>query len=247
MLSMRPDENEHVDVSFWTIDKEQRRLAVKKFVQHFGPFNETDIVIIGDADEIPHAVHLNVLKHCIPVTTNFPVAFGSSHSYRYTFNWIVTRYGIAVPVVYMGGHANEIVTNNLGNFRDEATGKGRTVYNDISTHCTTFGDVMTAFLKHISISEGRSRVPLGDVHLLSHPFEYEAQSVGIGIHLGQDPHGSNDRNTDLGWVGPVLCREDFIRQYGDAQLPYIPWVVEANPKRFAMYMNWTCPLPGAVN
>lgn len=50
-------------------------------------------------DELPYAENINLMKHCEVRGKAFPVALGSKHTYRFSFNWIVTKYYIKVPMV----------------------------------------------------------------------------------------------------------------------------------------------------
>jgi hypothetical protein len=75
-----------------------------------------------------------------------------------------------------------------------------------STHCTTCGDMLTAMLKYISISEARDKVPANNVRFMSHPFEREAETLALGINPTANRNEPNERTIDHGWVGPVMCR-----------------------------------------
>jgi hypothetical protein len=115
----------------------------------------------------------------------------------------VSRYHIGVPLVIPGSTANELVQKG-SNFRNDVP-VGSEVF-PFSTHCTTFGDVMTAILKEISISEARDKVPANDVRIMSRPFEVEQETTNVGLRFAQSRQGANDRTMDRGFVGPTMCR-----------------------------------------
>ena len=57
-----------------------------------------------------------------------------------------------------------------------------------------------------------------------------------GLRPGQDIEmelRDNDRTQDLGYVGPVMHFTEFSTRYGAEAMPRIPWVVLANPERYA--------------
>jgi hypothetical protein len=158
------------------------------------------------------------------------VALGSNQTYRFNFNWILIDYVINVPSVWLGSHVNDALDKSV-NFR---TAPMKTVFNDMSTHCTTFGDIITTVLKEISISEGVNKPPLGNIRTLSHPFEFEIENIAKGIRLGHPYDIIN-----------VVCRRHFKENFGEHQLPRIPWVVQHNPEHFyqSIDMYSECPEP----
>lgn len=206
LKAMIPDESPNSD--HWEIDMAQRRIAVHKLHDLVGGFLESDIIITGDLDEIPYAEAINLFKYCEPVASKFPVSLGSEHTYRFNFNFILTRYHIDVPYIIPGSMANNLVAQG-SDFRAHGVNLV-TKLSPYSTHCTTFGDIMADVMKSASVSEARDTVPMNLVSYLSRPFEREADTVAIGIRSWQDRHSKNDRTDDSGWVGPVLCRYKAI-------------------------------------
>lgn len=204
LQAMIPDPSQVANGDHWSIDMGQRRIAVHKLHDLVGGFQENDLLIAGDLDEIPYAEAINILKYCEPVLAKFPVSLGSEHSYRFNFNYILSRYHIDVPYVIPGSLANELVAQG-SDFRASGISMA-THLSPFSTHCTTFGDIMTDVVKLISISEARDKVPANQVMILSRPFDREPDTIALGIGPFEDRHGENDRTIDRGWVGPIMCR-----------------------------------------
>lgn len=203
LQALIPDQSKVTNADHWSLDMGTRQLSMSKLRKWIGGYQENDIIIVGDVEEIPYADALNALKYCGPVSGKLPLSLGSKHTYRFNFKYILSRYEIAVPFVIPGPLANELV-DRQSNFRSDIP--IATKLWPYSTHCTTFGDIIASVMKELSTSEARDKVVANNVRMMSHPFEMEADTVALGIRVFGNRHAPNDRTQDPGWVGPVMCR-----------------------------------------
>lgn len=81
------------------------------------------------------------------------------------------------PQVFTG-RAAVAALNKRGNVRGEPTA---VTLQSTAEHYTTFGDVITAIIKDLHISEARAKVPANNVTILSSPFEIEPHTLGMQV------------------------------------------------------------------
>ena len=48
---------------------------------------------------MPLAEYVSLLRYCEVLPDAFPLALSSSHSYRFSFNWVVSNYTVTYPKV----------------------------------------------------------------------------------------------------------------------------------------------------
>jgi hypothetical protein len=171
---------------------------------HQDKFDDDDLFIMGDVDELPSEEAVSMLRHCeLSDSARFPLRFECDF-FRFSFHYRVTPIDCRFPFVFRW---RDLKQNNDIPFR--GTSNGDTILGPAS-HLNRFGSAVMQVVKEFSIAEGNMHVPQGKVELMR-DLRVMQQLMDRGVR----PCCPNDRLQQL---------SDPVSQ---SKSP-LPWVVVAN-------------------
>ena len=146
----------------WSLENKSRYYLFYAFLEYHNDgkdFNDEDIFILGDLDEIPSSEVIAHLKYC-EIKKNFLPAKFSAVFWRFSFHWMVTTKGACeFPIIATWKNLN--VENPPLRERKFLNTFGRQAW-----HLNRFGPAIMQVVKEFSIAEGGLRMPMNDVNIL---------------------------------------------------------------------------------
>jgi len=130
----------------WSLEKQQRKILWNTFRKLVPDISSEDLIIHGDADELPQADIINHLKYCKPKVLPLMT---QAMFYRFNFEWVHTEYSIGIPEIFSINNIKE---------GDPIRGlKGAVSIPWSGIHLSDYGLPALYISKLIGLAEGGSR------------------------------------------------------------------------------------------
>ena len=206
----------------WGLEGKQEQMRWDKFIvwnKYHKVFNGDDMLVFGDADEVPSRKNIRLLKHCVPNRTpiDIGIAFTMSHvDWLFKTDWPVSNsypFALGDPSAFSLNDALKVKTPNRmrGRSRNFILG---------GIHLTDYMYLPFRWLKKNSCTECEQVNKENLVQWNEWVKNKDVASMEQWAH--NEESGWNNRITNF----------NTITDEKQKQVRVIPWFLECNPKRF---------------
>lgn len=153
----KEDESKMNRQDAWALERGIRKIMWNRYVQYYGEPGDDDLLIHGDADEIPSSDYLFHLKNCVPKM--LPLGTNSIF-YSNNFYWIHNQQTMNFPSIL-----TKSIANSEGGFNRKVYTPSKKI---TGYHLTSFLSPIGIIFKHLSLSEGGT-IPANNLDYLKNP------------------------------------------------------------------------------